>query len=705
MVGQIQQTECGYCCIAMLSGYYRLHVSMKQLREIGNTGRDGLSLYDIMDVLEKLNFEPKAYEIEAKDIENFGVPCIAFWEQKHYVVIEKFDKKGVWIFDPARIDKIRISYEEFNEKFSNYIIEVRPTEKTKVQKRENIWRNYAKYMKLNVKLLLIFTCASLILYGTTLGLSYLMQAIINQLTNESMSVGALLTAAIMVVAFQTIVRLVQGKSVLYVNNRIDYQFMDDFFSHLLKLPYHFFQSRSSGQILYSASSIRIIRNTLSTEVITSTMNIFFLISVLLYMMFFSKMIAILCCLLLCIYGLLLWANNRYLTRFTNNEIVATSKLQAYQNEMVFNIFSIKINGVESRIYREWKNKLEDFIASIIKKENFTNNIQTAIGAFETLSPLLVIWYGSYFYLRGTLSIGEIVMLYSLSIQLFNISKSLFQLYSSLIVSTMYLRRVHDVFIEEEENRNVTGEKPVLSGNIRLENVSYRYGKSSVLSNVTLQFNEGEKIALIGESGSGKSTLAKIIVGLYPPTDGNVYFDGYDRSDIDTDYLKSMIGIVPQEITLFNKTIRENIVLHDEQVDDKVLISVTKNANIYDDIMKMPMKFNTMISESGSNLSGGQKQRIAIARALIRNPKFIVFDEATSSLDYRNEKQIDNYLKDMKCTRIIISHKLTSIMDADKIVILKNGRIEACGDHEYLVANNEFYRQYFNLFQVNETVRL
>ncbi|USB33644.1 peptidase domain-containing ABC transporter [Paenibacillus sp. YPG26] len=698
MVGQLHQTECGYCCLAMISGYHGLHVTLRELREIGNTGRDGLSLLDIMEICDKLNLEARTYEIEATDTANFGLPCIAFWEEKHFVVIEKFDKKGVWIYDPAGLDKVRISYEEFNEKFSNYIIEVNRTEQTEVRKRVNVWRPYLKYILDNKKFIVIFLFSSIFLYGITLILSYFMQEIIDRLTNNTLSVNLVLISALLVVAFQTVIRLVQGKSVLYLNNNVDFKFMDDFFSHLLKLPYHFFQSRSSGDILYSASSIRVIRNTLSTEVITSAMNLFFMLFVLIYMFVFSEVIALLCCTLIIIYGLLLLVNTKYLTRFTNNEVMNTSKLHANQNEMIFNIFSVKINGIEGLVYKEWKKKLENFIASVKRKENFSNYIQTSIGAFETLSPLLVIWLGAYLYLQGMLTTGEIVMLYTLSIQLFTICKSLFQLYSSFVTSTMYLSRVHDVLAEEEEKANPNGVRPVLHGNIRLDNVSYKYGKGSVLSGITLQINAGEKVALVGESGSGKSTLAKIIVGLYPPNSGNVYFDGYDSFDIDTKYLKSLIGIVPQEITLFNKTIRENIILHDVEVTEEELEKAAMKANIYEDIMDMPMKFNTLVSESGTNLSGGQKQRIAIARALINNPKFIVFDEATSSLDYKNEKQIDEYLKEIECTRIIISHKLTSIKDADKIIVLKNGQIDACGNHEELIRNNEFYRNYFNLLE-------
>ncbi|PQP85206.1 peptidase C39 [Paenibacillus sp. PCH8] len=703
MVGQIHQTECGYSCIAMICDFYKCNVTLKELRAMGKTGRDGLNLLDMIEIFENLNFEAKVYHIEANDTENFGLPCIAFWEENHFVVIEKFDKKGVWIFDPGSIDKVRISYEEFNRKFSNYIIEVATTEKTEVRKRERVWSHYVKYIFLNKKSMMVFLFSSLLLYGITLILSYFIQEIINRLSSDGINIKSVLISALIVVAFQTIIKLVQGKSVLYINNNVDYKFMDDFFSHLLKLPYHFFQFRSSGDILYSASSIRIIRNTLSTEVITSAMNLFFLVFVIMYMFFFSTPIALLCCVLILIYSLLLLVNRKYLARFTNIEVMNTSKLQSYQNEMIFNMFSVKINGIESKVYMEWKKKLECFISSIRAKENFSNYLQTVIGAFETVSPLLVIGLGSYLYLQEKLNIGVVVMLYSLSIQLFGICKSLFQLYSSFVASTLYLNRVHDVLAEDEEVGNQEGIKPALEGNILLDNITYKYGKRNVLSGITLSINSGEKVALVGESGSGKSTLAKIIVGLYPPTSGNVYFDGYDSSEIETNYLKSLIGVVPQEITLFNKSIRENIILHGDEVDEEHLNRISSKTNIYDDIMSMPMKFNTLISESGTNLSGGQRQRIAIARSLINNPKFIVLDEATSSLDYKNEKQIDDYLKEIHCTRIIISHKLSSIRDADKIVVLKNGEIDDCGNHEYLLGNNDFYRNYFDLLKSNSLV--
>ncbi|WP_366294527.1 peptidase domain-containing ABC transporter [Paenibacillus sp. AN1007] len=696
MVGQIHQTECGYSCIAMICDFHKYSVTLKELREMGKTGRDGLSLLNIMEIFEGLNFEAKVFQIEASDTKSFGLPCIAYWEENHFVVIENFDKKGVWIFDPGLPDKVRIPYDEFNSKFSNYIIEVSTTEQTEVRKRENIWNSYFKYIFMNKRSMMIFLISSLLLYGITLILSYFIQEIINRLSNDGININSILIAALLVVAFQTIIKLVQGKSVLYINNNVDHKFMDDFFSHLLKLPYHFFQFRSSGDILYSASSIRIIRSTLSTEVITSAMNLFFLAFMIVYMFFFSPTIALFCCVLIIIYSLLLLVNRTYLSKFTNNEVMNTSKLQSYQNEMIFNMFSIKINGIESKVYMEWKKKLDNFIASIKAKENYSNYMQTLIGAFETASPLLVIGLGGYLYFQGTINIGVVVMLYSLSIQLFGICKSLFQLYSSFVASTLYLNRVHDVLVEDEEIGNREGIKPELKGNICLDNISYKYGKRNVLNGITLQINAGEKVALVGESGSGKSTLAKIIVGLYPPTSGNVYFDGYDSLEMETSYLKSLIGVVPQEITLFNKSIKENIILHGDVVDEEHLINISRKTNIYNDIMSMPMKFNTLISESGTNLSGGQRQRIAIARALINNPKFIVFDEATSSLDYKNEKQIDDYLKEIHCTRIIISHKISSIRDADKIIVLKNGEIEDIGNHEYLLENNDFYRNYFDL---------
>jgi ABC-type bacteriocin/lantibiotic exporter with double-glycine peptidase domain len=242
----------------------------------------------------------------------------------------------------------------------------------------------------------------------------------------------------------------------------------------------------------------------------------------------------------------------------------------------------------------------------------------------------------------------------------------------------------------------------LKGNITLNNVSFQFDAHSplALKNINLEIPHGKKVAIIGESGSGKSTLISLLNGLFEPTQGTIYYDKYNMADLDKKLLRSQLGIVTQNHILFNQTIRENISLGNPDLDYSDIIISAQLAEIHDDIMKMPMQYETIISENGTNLSGGQKQRLSIARALINQPKILILDEATSALDTVTEEKVDANISSMNCTRIVVAHRLSTIINSDMVVILKDGQIVANGTHKQLEKNPE-YLKFFKKQQRDE----
>ncbi|MBO0440353.1 ATP-binding cassette domain-containing protein [Candidatus Enterococcus ikei] len=279
------------------------------------------------------------------------------------------------------------------------------------------------------------------------------------------------------------------------------------------------------------------------------------------------------------------------------------------------------------------------------------------------------------------------------------SISLFQTYSSLGVIKVSLERISDIFDEYSENILSTQENTLKSSfeEISFSNVSFKYSVNSknVLQNINLNILRGETISFVGSTGCGKSTLVKLLVGLYEPTDGYIQVDGFRIEDI-----KHLISIVPQENMLSNKTIKENLLVGTTDIDDQAIISACKRAEIYDEIMKMPLQFNSIISEIGDNISGGQKQRISIARSLLHNPKILILDEATSSLDNITEAKIENNLKGMNCTIIKIAHRLETVINSNCIYYLESGKIVEQGSHNELISKKG---RYYNLYR-NKTER-
>lgn len=267
--------------------------------------------------------------------------------------------------------------------------------------------------------------------------------------------------------------------------------------------------------------------------------------------------------------------------------------------------------------------------------------------------------------------------------------------NSYILTTTILKRIHDVLEAPPEQNEGKLQLKVL-GDIRLSHVSYSYSKYSpiVINDISLHIKLGQKIAIIGQSGSGKSTLAHLIIGLFAPISGEVYYDGYGTSDLDMQYVRKQMGIVPQDISLFNRSVFDNIVMHQDGVTMNEVVRAAKAANIHDEIMSMPMQYQTVLAEMGRNISGGQRQRIALAKAILNNPSILVLDEATSALDHITEARVDAYLSSIKCTRIVIAHRLSTVMNSDMIIVLENGRVCDVGNHNQLLHTSSYYQYYY-----------
>src|SRR5699024_656797 len=286
-----------------------------------------------------------------------------------------------------------------------------------------------------------------------------------------------------------------------------------------------------------------------------------------------------------------------------------------------------------------------------------------------------------------------VAFFTLTVTYFTMLGSLATSFSEFSKMKAYIERVVDI-LERPEEKN--GERRIerLKGNITVENLSFSYNENPeeelFLENIKLDIEAGEKIAIVGKSGSGKTTVANLLIGLYEPIKGEVYFDDIALSEIDKSTLRKKVGVVPQDIHFFNRSVMENITMYSPSAQLEDVKEAAKLAKIHDDISSLPMGYNTMISEFGTNFSGGQKQRIALARALINKPSILLLDEATSSLDTIVEKEIDEILSDLDCTRIVIAHRLSTVKNADKIFVLDNGKIVEIGTHNDLLRKQGYY---------------
>ncbi|MEG9296001.1 peptidase domain-containing ABC transporter [Mangrovibacillus sp. Mu-81] len=705
-IEQMSQTECGLACVAMVSGYYDKHIPLFDLRDRVGNGRDGNTLYDLYKVSQDLGFEAKCFKLAPDQLPLAELPVILYWDAKHFVVLEKITKKGYILLDPAHGRK-KMMKDEFLQHYSGYILSLTPGEDFVPQKEKSLWKPYLKMLAGRPKILGMMLLFNVILQLFVLITPMFTQRIIDNmlLDNQAGLLSLFLQGILITFGSYFIFNLLRNEVSIRMFKYLDYEMSWEYFSHILKIPYSFFQVRQSGDLLYRFSNLRSIRQILSNQIMKSLLDFVLLIVILGYMIYESIYLASYLIGFTVILYLFIFAFRPLMHEMNRDELTKDTKLYSYQTESIMGVLNIKIAGAEKVVSKKWLNLYSDFAGSFIKKERVFGFINSFSGGLTYFMPLAVIWIGAPQVMSGSLSLGELVAFQSIATFFISTSNSLIFQVETFYQLKVYLRRIRDVVdTPAEYDESISYEKKELEGNITFKDVCFSYTKYAdpVIKNINLDIQAGEKIAIIGASGSGKSTLANLLVGLHVPTEGEILYDGVSLAGLDKSHTRNQMGIVNQEPFLFNQSIFENIKSQNEHLREEDIVRAAMIAQIHDEIMAIPMKYETVISEQGQNFSGGQKQRIAIARALAPSPRILVLDEATNSLDSINEKKIDEVLTSMKCTRIVIAHRLSTIQNADKIVVLHDGQIAAQGSHEELMASDPYYQ---SLFETNESLDL
>lgn len=699
-IEQMQQTECGICCIAMLMRYYKSDEKITTIRKTLEAGRDGLRLSYLSKYMQEKGFVTKMYRAHYSYLGDLPLPAIIFWNNEHYVILEKCRKNNIVIVDPA-FGRRKISKETLMECYSNVVMTVQPTEKFVPTKEKNdIWGNVLEHLKKRKMLLAKIIVYSLIVYGLQMGVPIIIQQMIDTISaGQSVeSAGKYFILSISIVGVLGIINYIRSKRVLRLQIETDGFLSKGTFSKLLRLPYKYFEGRSSGDILFRLNSLNTIRDLLSEQCVQTVMQAGMLVFIVGYMMQKSILITVISMVTFIALGIFIMAIKPFITEVNYIDMMENTKLQTVQVETIYSIFAIKVAAMENTVKQNWLKAYERCLKAYEKKCNVINIYTTAITLIETVVPVILLGIGIFSSMNGGITIGETIAIYSLAGSFFATGVSLYNSYNDFITASAYMERIHDIIDSEDE---ANPEDPIeikISGKVSIKNLSFAYTKYSenVLEDINLDIEEGEKIAIVGASGSGKSTLGKIILGLYEPTKGDILYDGVSIRNMNKRQLRKQIGVVPQDMTLFNKSILENIRMNQEDIRLEEVERAAEIAKIKEEIESMPMKYHTMVSDMGMNLSGGQRQRIALARAVVQDRDLIILDEATSALDYENERKISDFMASKKCTRIIIAHRLSTIMDADKIIVLDRGKIAEIGTHEDLLGRGGKYASLYNV---------
>ena len=692
--------ECGAACLAMILGHYGRETSMDEAYERCRVGRDGATAHDIARAGRSYGLRVDPYSLELDALQDLDCPAVLHWSFEHFVVLESWDGREAIIVDPAR-GRVTVEPDEMSANFTGVALAMAPgtgfdAGGTAVD--EPAWQIVARRAfsargarRLVVQILL----ASLLLQVFGLCIPILTKVIVDSvLPLQLQSAMAILGIGILVIlATQLVAALLRGYLLVTLQARLDARLMTSFLDHVFALPYRYFQERSTGDLLQRLSSNVQIRNVLSNQTLTAVLDGSLVVVYALVLLVASPMFGLVAITLGAIQVGILVATSRRMVALVTRELEAIGTSQGFLAESIAGIEALKASGAESRSLTHWTGLFAEQIEASMQRGRLAAVIGAVTTTIQRFSPLLLLWVGAYSVLDGSMTLGYMLALVSLS-QLFLAPLG------TLVAAGMqiqqvggHLERIASVLrVDPEQSLHATRPAPRLEGEIELDRVSFRYDEASpwAIRDVSLHIRPGMKVALVGRSGSGKSTLAKLLLGLYVPTEGDIRFDGISLHELDLRTVRAQCGVVMQDPTVFNGTIRHNVSFHDPSLPLSEVARAAKVAELHEDISRMPMGYSTRVAEGGSALSGGQRQRMAIARAMSHAPRILVLDEATSDLDSETESIVSEHLARERMTSVVIAHRLSTVENADVILVFDGGEVIERGTHSDLLEANSVY---------------
>ena len=693
-VQQMEAADCGAACLAMVLAYHGKTVALDRIRAAAGTGR-GTDALGIVRGAEQFGLRGRGVQLEVTDLSYLTPGSILHWGFNHFVVLERVRRGIVDILDPA-FGRRRVPLDRFRRHFTGVALMFEPAEDFEATPagRSKAFR-YLLQLLAQPGLIARVVVTSITLRVLALALPILTAMVVDRVVPRG-DHGLLLVVGSgigVVLAFQLLANLIRSHLLIELRTRLDTKMTLGFLSHLLALPYAYFSKRSAGDLMMRVASNTQIRDLLTSSMLSTLLDGALAAIYLVLLVLLSPPLAALTA---GVGGLqvvvLLLARHRY-AALTSQDLESQARAQSYLVQMLVGIETLKVGGAEDRALEHWANLYVDELNVSLTRSRMQALIDALNSLLQATAPLALLAAGALLVIDGDLRLGTMLATSALATGFLTPLSSLVTSGLQLQMLGSYVERIDDVFATEpEQRRESTVMPPRLSGGVELHRVSFRYGPAEplVVRDVTLAIDPGTTVAIVGRSGSGKSTLAALMLGLHRPTEGRIIYDGYDLNELDHKALRQQLGMVPQNPFVFAGSIRSNIALADPTISFDRVITSSRKACIDADIRAMPMGYETIVADGGSTLSGGQRQRIALARALIHEPALLLLDEATSSLDATTERMVMDNLRILRTTRIVIAHRLSTVIKADTIIVMDDGKIAEVGNHEELIARGGTY---------------
>ena len=682
LILQTERAECGLACLAMVAAYHGYRSDLATLRQRFPVSLKGSTLRDLIHVAAQMSLATRPVKLDLVALDQLRLPCVLHWNFNHFVVLQKVGRRSVTIHDPATGVRT-CSLEEVSNAFTGVALECWPdtgfkaAEETKrIRLRDLLGQVSGLYRSFGQIILL-----SLALEAFALVSPFFMQWVIDNVLVSS-DHDLLVTLALgfgFLLVLQQLIGLVRSWATMYMSTTLNVQWQGNVLSHLLRLPIDWFQKRHLGDVVSRFGAVGAIQRTLTISFLEALLDGVMTTLTLALMFLYSPLLAWIAVAAMGLYGLVRWAWFAPLRRATEEQIVHAAVQQTHFLETIRGVKTIKLfqRGDARRV--GWLGLLVDQINADLRTQKLNLLYKSLNGLIFGIENILIVSLGAKLIMEGNFSIGVLIAFVAYKGQFDARVSSLIDKWVEVKMLKLQGERLADIVLQKPEPMSASDDGEAhnaLPATLEVRDVRFRYGEreADVLNGISFAVRAGESVAIAGPSGGGKTTLINILLGVLTPTEGEVLLGGRKLDLVGLAALRAMVATVLQDDVLFAGSIADNICFFDPAADRDWIAECARLAAIHEDIAAMPMAYNTLVGDMGTVLSGGQKQRVLLARALYKRPKILFLDEATSHLDIARERSVNEAVKSLNITRVIVAHRPETIASADRVLLLEGGRL-------------------------------
>ncbi len=680
MLLQTEAAECGLACLGMVAAHHGLRTDLPTLRQRFSLSLKGSTLADLVRMAGQLRFNARPLRAELEHLSGLSLPCILHWDLNHFVVLTELRRGVAVLHDPARGVR-RMSMAELSRHFTGVVLELTPQADFNPRgerQHVSLRRLLGRVTGLKRSLLQIFTLA-LVLEAFLLLSPFLMQWVVDGVL-VSADRDLLITLGVgfgLLVLIQVGTGAIRSWAVLHLSSSLKLQWLGNVFAHLMRLPVAWFHKRHTGDVMSRFGAVQQIQQTLTTSFVEAVLDGLLVIVTLVMMLFYSGLLTGIALAGVGAYAVLRWACYRPLRDATEEAIVHEAKRSSHFLESLRGVQSIKLFNRQEDRQARFMNLVVDAMNADIATRRLELMFATLHKLLFGLERVAIVWVGALLVLDRSFSVGMLFAFIAYKEQFALRLSALIDKVVELKMLDLQGERLADIVLSEPDVEPLAVRRPDgAPARLELRSVSFGYSdaESPVLRSLSLAIEPGESLAIVGPSGCGKTTLLKLMLGIHAPQAGDILVAGIALPQLGLRAWRDMIGTVMQDDQLFAGSITDNIAFFDPQPDAAWIEECARVAAVHDEIVAMPMAYHTLIGDMGASLSGGQKQRILLARALYKRPAFLFLDEATSALDVDREREVNQAIRALRLTRIIVAHRPETIASAGRVVVLNDGHV-------------------------------